>query len=45
MSANSTNAREDATAKAYLFYDVKLLMEDIRTYADRLEYLVDDREY
>ncbi|MCB9049687.1 MAG: glutamine synthetase III [Lewinellaceae bacterium] len=40
------NAREDATAKAKAYcYDVKPLMEDIRTYADRLEYLVDDREW
>ncbi|MCB0595699.1 MAG: glutamine synthetase III [Lewinellaceae bacterium] len=40
------NAREDVTAKAKAYcYDVKPYMEDIRTYADRLEYLVDDREW
>ncbi|MCB0559443.1 MAG: glutamine synthetase III [Lewinellaceae bacterium] len=40
------NGREDATAMARTYcYDVKPLMEDIRTYADRLEYLVDDREW
>ncbi|MCB9292581.1 MAG: glutamine synthetase III [Lewinellaceae bacterium] len=40
------NAREDVTAKAKAYcYDIKPLMEDIRTYADRLEYLVDDREW
>lgn len=31
-------------AKAYC-YEVKPLMEEIRTHADRLEYLVDDREW
>ncbi len=47
-----TNARRDANeledanemAKAYC-YKIKPLMEEIRTYADRLEYLVDDREW
>jgi len=34
----------NAMAKAYC-YEVKPLMEEIRTYADRLEYLVDDREW
>ena len=40
------NEVEDPTdkAKAYCF-EVKPLMEAIRTYADRLEYLVDDREW
>ncbi len=32
------------TARAYC-YEVKPLMEDIRLYTDRLEYLVDDREW
>ena len=40
------NDQEDATAIAKTYcYDVKPFMEDIRTYADRLEYLVDDREW
>jgi glutamine synthetase len=40
------NELEDATAKAKAYcYDVKPLMESIRTHADRLEYLVDDREW
>lgn len=40
------NELEDANemAKAYC-YKIKPLMEEIRTYADRLEYLVDDREW
>ena len=40
------NEQEDVTAKAKAYcYDVKPFMEDIRIYADRLEYLVDDREW
>jgi glutamine synthetase len=40
------NELEDATEKAKAYcYDVKPLMESIRTHADRLEYLVDDREW
>jgi glutamine synthetase len=40
------NELEDATAKAKAYcYEVKPLMEAIRTHADRLEYLVDDREW
>jgi glutamine synthetase len=47
-----TTARRDANeiedanemAKAYC-NTIKPLMEEIRTYADRLEYLVDDREW
>ncbi len=40
------NGLEDATAKAKAYcYEVKPLMESIRTFADRLEYLVDDREW
>ncbi|HKK79660.1 MAG TPA: hypothetical protein VJ933_08525, partial [Phaeodactylibacter sp.] len=47
-----TNARREANeledanemAKAYC-NAVKPLMEETRTYADRLEYLVDDREW
>jgi glutamine synthetase len=40
------NELEDSTAKAKAYcYEVKPLMEAIRTHADRLEYLVDDREW
>lgn len=40
------NGLEDATTKAKAYcYEVKPLMESIRTFADRLEYLVDDREW
>ena len=41
-----SNEQEDAMAKAKSYcFDVKPLMESIRTHADRLEYLVDDREW
>lgn len=42
----TANEQEDAMAKAKSYcFDVKPLMESIRTHADRLEYLVDDREW
>ncbi|MCB9275488.1 MAG: glutamine synthetase III [Lewinellaceae bacterium] len=42
----TANEVGDATGKAKAYcYEVKPLMEAIRTFADRLEYLVDDREW
>lgn len=46
QARKAANALEDVTEKAKAYcYEVKPFMEDIRTYADRLEYLVDDREW
>jgi glutamine synthetase len=40
------NALEDATEKTKAYcYDVVPLMQTIRLHADRLEYLIDDREW
>lgn len=42
----AANDQEDAEAKAKAYCeDVRPLMDEIRTAADRLEYLVDDREW
>jgi len=46
QARKQANGLEDVTDKAKAYcYDIKPLMENIRTHADRLEYLVDDREW